>query len=99
MTSDEKEGLNQALSALDRLLRMFQAERILYLIVTVASFVMFMYGGIKVLTEKDVSVEKMTALLGGSGLATAASSRVTFFLNKAFGITEDIIRKLTGTVK
>lgn len=90
------DDLTRALDALERLMRIFQVERVLYLIVTCVSIILFVYAGIRLFAEQGVSVPGMTAVPGGSGLATAASLRVTFFLNKSFQIIEDIIRKITG---
>jgi hypothetical protein len=88
--------LDRALDALERLMHIFQVERILYLIVTCIGFVLTVYAAIRLLTEQAISVPGMTAVLSGSGLVTAASLRVTFFLNKSFQIIEDVIRKITG---
>lgn len=94
MAKVHKTVLKEALDALARLMKIFQAERILYLIVSFVSFLILLFATIKLFTEHDVSEGTMTAVLGGSGLATIASSRVSYFLNKSFRIIEDIIRKV-----
>jgi len=98
MKADERAALNDALNALERLMRIFGVERVLYLIVAFVSFLMLLYAGFRIFTEQHISIPTAAAVLGGSGLATAAATRVGFFLNKAFAIIEDIIRKFTDTL-
>jgi len=97
MTDDEKQALEQALNALERLMRIFQIERILYLLGAGASLVLFVYAAYRVFSRGDFTTTDMVVILGATGVSTACSSRVAFFLNKAFQLIEDIIRKLTNT--
>jgi hypothetical protein len=99
MTKDEKETLEQALNALERLMRMFQIERIIYLIGGVASLGLFVYAGYRVFSQGDVKTTDMISILGASGVSTACSSRVAHFLNRAFDLIEDIIRRITNTLE
>ncbi|HEY3054101.1 MAG TPA: hypothetical protein VGK04_12010 [Thermoanaerobaculia bacterium] len=96
MPDDDREALKQALDALERLMRIFQVERILYLIVAFTSFLLLVFAAFRLFNEEAVGAATVTAVLGGTGLATAAAARVGFFLNRAFKLIEDIVRKLAG---
>jgi hypothetical protein len=96
MTDDEKEALNQSLDALERLMNIFKVDHILYLIVAFMSFLLFVYASILLFREHQLTDATLNLVLGGSGLATVASSRIHFFLNRAFKIIEEIIRKFAG---
>jgi hypothetical protein len=98
MTKDEKEILEQALNAMERLMRIFRLERILYLVAGFASLALFIYAGYRLFSQREVRTEDMTLILGASGVSTACSSRVAYFLNKAFKLIERIIQKLTDTL-
>lgn len=99
MTDDEKQALEQALNALERLMRIFQVERVLYLLGATASLILFVYAGYRLFSQGSITTADMVIILGATGVSTACSSRVAFFLNKAFQLIEDIIRKLTGAQK
>lgn len=96
MTKIEKEILELALNALERLMRIFVIERILYLVAGVASLGLFIFAGYKLFSQDIVRTEDIVIILGATGVSTACSTRLAFFLNKAFNLIEDIIRKLTG---
>lgn len=94
MTEDEK--LKLALDSLERLMRMFQLERILYLIGSMASLALFLYAGFQLFSQDKFDSTYLNIVFGATGLSTVCSSRVSFFLTKSFRLIEDIIRKLTG---
>jgi hypothetical protein len=99
MTKDEKDSLEQALNALERLMRMFQVERLLYLLGGVASLGLFVFAGYRLFTQGVIRSNDLITILGASGVSTACSSRVAYFLNKAFNLVEAIIRKITNTLE
>ena len=92
---DNEQLLKNALDALERLLRMFTAERYIYLALTVLSFFLLIFGVIKILTEEAVTTAILVSIFGGSGLVGIASMRVVWFFNKSFTLIEDLIRRIS----
>ena len=91
MTKGEKEKLDIVLEALERLMRIFQIERIVYLVASIASFGLMVYAGYRLFSQETPKTSEMVIILGSSGVSTACSSRIVYFLNKAFSIIERII--------
>ena len=90
-------SMDEVLNALDRVMRIFQAERMLYFVFGLASLALFLYAGYRFLSTGTPSSAVVAALLGSTGISAACSGRVVFFLNKAFGLIEIVIRsKTTG---
>jgi hypothetical protein len=87
-----KELLDVALRALKDLLEVFRVERFVYLGVALVSFGLLVYSFIALVSEERGSPTTMTMVLGGSGLATAAALRVSYFMNRGFALIENILR-------
>lgn len=96
MQPGDRESITQTLDALERLMRMFQAERIIYLLSAAASFVLLLYAAYLMFTSGDVSAAEMGLIFGATGVSAISGSRIAYFLNKSFNLIEDIVRKLTG---
>ena len=96
MTDDERQTLNQTLDALERLMRMFQAERLIYLACAILSFGLLIYAGVLMFSTGTVKPDQFGLFFGAGGLITVAGGRVVLFLNRAFNLVEDIIRGLAG---
>lgn len=92
---DNEQVLKNALDALERLLKMFTAERYIYLALTVFSFFLLLFGVTRILTEDTVTTEVLVSIFGGSGMVGIASLRVVWFFNKSFSLIEDLIRRLS----
>lgn len=88
---DNSDKLKNALDALERLLRMFQAERYLYLALSVVSFLILLVFAFQMVTGPLPSSDLMIAVFGGSGLIAGASARLSWFFNRAFRVIEHII--------
>jgi hypothetical protein len=84
------------LDALERLMRMFQAERILYLLSAAASFGLLLYAAYLMFSSGNVTIGQIGLIFGATGVTAVTSSRIVYFLNKAFNLIEDIVRKLSG---
>ena len=96
----EREDLiNHTLDALDRLMRMFAFERILYLVCALVSFVLLIVCLISLFQTKQISVPQLEMVFGASGLIAASAARVSFFLNKSFDLVSAIIQQLAGREK
>lgn len=97
MNKEKQEVIETALSALERLLRMFQIERYIYLVLTAISFVMLLYAAYLLIIERScqdgVKSEFLVTIFGSAGLIAASSARISFFFNKAFNLIEALIRR------
>jgi hypothetical protein len=91
MNQPTKPSLDDVISALERLMRLFQVERILYLIFGLASLVLFVYASYRMFSAGAPNGTDMAIVLGSTGVSAACSSRVVYFLNKAFGIIEALV--------
>jgi len=89
--------IQRTLDALERLMRMFQLERILFLVSAFASFILLLYAGYRLFSTGDVKTADMAIILGATGISTASSSRIAYFLNKAFNLIDFLVRKLSET--
>ena len=92
---DNSELLKITLDALERLLKMFMAERYLYLILTVFSFILLIYGLFHVFSENKVTTTDLVSIFGGSGLIAVTSFRVVWFFNRSFSLVEGLINRIS----
>jgi hypothetical protein len=92
---DNKELLDAALNALDRLLKMFMVERYVYLALTLLSFVLLLYAAYLVILRGTANTEVLVAVFGGSGLIAVSSARISWFFNRAFSLVEDLIKRIS----
>jgi len=83
--------LDDVIGALERLMRMFDWERKLYLAFGLASFALFLYAGFKLLSGDNVDTQLVAGMLGATSVAAACSARVVYFLNRAFSIVEGLL--------
>jgi hypothetical protein len=91
--------VNRTLDALERLMRMFAAERILYLVCAAVSFVLLMIFAVMFIKSGKIEALDLGLLFGASGLIAASTARVSFFLNKSFDLISAIIEQLAGIGK
>lgn len=91
--------VNRTLDALDRLMRMFAFERILYLVCAIVSFVLLIICLISWMQSATISVPQLAMIFGASGLIAASAARVSFFLNKSFDLISSIIQQLASLEK
>lgn len=97
--SGDKESITQTLDALERLMRMFQAERIIYLLSATASFGLLIFAAFLMFREGGVSAAEIGLIFGATGVSAYSGGRIAYFLNKSFNLIEDIVRKLAGVEK
>jgi hypothetical protein len=95
----EQDIVTRTLDALDRLMRMFAFERILYLVCAIVSFVLLIVCLISWFRTELVSVPQLALIFGASGLIAASAARVSFFLNKSFDLISAIIQQLAHQEK
>jgi hypothetical protein len=96
---EQSDLINRTLDALDRLMRMFAFERVLYLVCAIASFVLLIVCLIVMYVKQEISVVQLSLVFGSSGLIAASAARVSFFLNKSFDLISLIIQQLAGREK
>lgn len=88
--------VQRTLDALDRLMRMFAVERILYLVCAFVSFGLLVVCLFWMYSSKQISWPQLAMVFGSSGLIAASAARVSFFLNKSFDLVSCIIQQLAG---
>lgn len=91
MPATLKETLDTILTSVERLLKLFEVERKIHLIIGIIGFSILLYACFLLITSKEISTTLLTALFGSSGLVTISSARITYFFNKAFNLIENII--------
>lgn len=96
MASRDDQIIERTLDALERLMRMFQAERIVYLIAVAASFGLLLYAGFLMFAKQGVDAASLGLIFGATGLTGFSAARIVFFLNKSFNLIEAIVRRLSG---
>ncbi|WP_145923906.1 hypothetical protein [Pseudomonas citronellolis] len=100
MSAKDEQLFKACLDALERVLRIFQIERIVYLALTILSFLLLIYAIYLTFSEREISTQTLIAFYGSGGLITISSARITFFFNRAFNIVEDLIKVVaTGIQK
>lgn len=78
MATTSQPTLDDVISALDRILKIFDWERKLYLAFGLVSLFLFIYSGYK-LGSGQIDKELISSMLGASGVVAACSARVVFF--------------------
>ena len=97
MSPDLKSALDTVISAVDRLMQLFKAERIVHLVIAALAFVMLMVAVVQLMTKPSgLDITQLGLLFGSSGLVTLSGARVTFFFSKSFGLIEEVTRALVG---
>jgi hypothetical protein len=94
--SEREDLVQQTLDALDRLMRMFAVERILYLVCAFVSFGLLILCLVSLFKTQQISWPQLAMVFGASGLIAASAARVSFFLNKSFDLVSCIIQQLAG---
>jgi hypothetical protein len=94
-----REILNETLNAMERLIRLFQWERMLHLGIGVLAFVMLLVAGGVWLMKGELDGTNLLLMFGSSGLITVSAARVTFFFNRAFVLIDDIVRTLVNSAR
>ena len=97
MDTQLKDALDQTLSALERLLRLFRLERVLHLAAGLIAFVMLIAAIVMLVRQKGVDTVMLVSLFGSSGLIAVSSARITYFFNKAFRLVEEVVHALLRT--
>lgn len=92
----EDDLINRTLSALERLMRMFAVERILYLLCALLSFGLLIFVLVSLFLSGSLAVMHLVMIFGASGLIAASAARVSYFLNRSFNLIDMIIRQLAS---
>lgn len=99
MAENLKETLDTILTSVERLLKLFELERKIHLIIGIVGFLILIYACFLLIRSKELSVELLVSLFGSSGLIITSSARITYFFNKAFNLIENIIGLSTKELK
>jgi predicted membrane channel-forming protein YqfA (hemolysin III family) len=90
----DRDMLNDVLDALDRLMNMFRAERNVHMIAAGIGFLLLIYAVAMLITQGKADTATVVSLFGAGGVIAFSSARISFFLNKAFKLFEDIVREM-----
>jgi len=88
--SGETDAVERALNSVERLMRMFMVERAIYLLGATASLALLAYATFLLVSSGDATREQLALLFGSGGLFAVSGVQVTFFLNRAFKILEQV---------
>ena len=76
-------GIKDRMDAVERLTKLFKAERIVYLGVTSISLLILLVSAGALLLKGQAGVAELTGLFGSSGLITYSTSRLLHMWNQA----------------
>lgn len=96
MSTPDEKTVQLTLDAVERMMRLFHTERIIYLAGAIGALALLGYAAFLMIRSGSFSVEQAGLLFGAGGLFTVSGARVVFFLNRTYDLIEDIVRKLTG---
>jgi len=96
MARPSEDSIRITLDAIERMMRVFNTERIIYLCGALASLVLLGYAAFLMIRTGSFNLEQAGLLFGSGGLFTVTGARVVFFLNRTFNLIEDMVRKLAG---
>lgn len=85
-------ALDATLDAVQRLLELYKAERILHLAAGSLAFLLLIYAIVLLLGKEKVDATLLGSLFGSAGLITVSAARIVYFFDKAFTLVEDIVR-------
>lgn len=89
--ASKHEELDDAIHAIRQIMKLFMLERILCVICGVCSFGLFLFAAYKLFDSQVVDTNTMGIIFGASGISTAASAGISYYLNKSFNIIERLI--------
>jgi hypothetical protein len=96
MPKKKDDLVQDTLFALERLMKMFAMERMLYLLCSVVSFVLLLICLWSLIDTQQVQVPHLAAIFGASGMIAASAARVSYFLNRSFDLVASIIQHLVA---
>lgn len=80
------ENLADRLVVVERLTRIFRAERIVHLVVTTVSLVMLLTSAGSLIIKQQAGPVELTLMFGSSGLITYSASRLLHMWNQALSL-------------
>ncbi|QWP77653.1 hypothetical protein J5226_04370 [Lysobacter sp. K5869] len=91
----DRRVLDDALNAMNALLRTFSIERYVHLATAAASSALLFYAVYQMIVTQHID-NNLGLVFGASGLATVSTTRSAYFFRRAFDLIERIIFKLAG---
>ena len=86
----DAEAVERALKNVETLMRMFMMERVIYVLGATASLLLLAYAAFLLISSGTATMEQLALLFGSGGLFTVSGVQVTFFLNRAFRLMEQV---------
>lgn len=86
--------IGRTLDALERLMKMFAYERILYLLCAVISFVLLIFCVFSLFQADQITTLQLSMIFGSSSLIAISAARASYFLNKSFELISKIIQHI-----
>lgn len=94
-TNIDRQVLDDALNAMNALLRTFSMERYVHLATAAAASALLFYAVYQMIVTQRID-GSLGLVFGASGLATVSTTRSAYFFRRAFDLIEKIISKLAG---
>ena len=77
------DSIEKRMEVVEKLTKLFQFERMVYLGVTVISLIMLLASGVSLMIKGQAGKAELSLLFGSSGLITYTAGRLLFMWNEA----------------
>ena len=84
------------LDAVERMNKMFRAERFIYLGSATAAIFLLGYAAFLMIRSGNFTLEQGGLLFGSGGLFAVSGARLLFLLNRTYDLIDALIRKIGG---
>jgi hypothetical protein len=89
--SDPRERVEIVLAAIQRVVSIFWAERVIYLLGATAGMGLLLYAVVRLLAGEKQDFSALGLVLGSGGLFATAGGAVLLLLNRSFALIREIV--------
>lgn len=89
-------AIKLTLDAVERLNKMFFAERVVYLGGSIAALCLLVYAAVRVISSEGFGLESAGLMFGSGGLFAVTGARAIYLLTRTYNLVEDLMRHLSG---
>lgn len=91
MPTPDERTIDLALGAVARIMKMFWAERAIYLAAATAGMVLLLYAAFLMISAERYDEKFLGLVFGSGGLLSVAGGGILLLLNRTFGLVREII--------